>query len=174
MKILSKEEFKKELDEILTYDANDIIIDTEDIKNIGGDNIFAVECLDLDIEDINIITNNKDLLVMSASEQCGFNSMLKAIKLAVSDFEENKLSLIEADGILVYFQVNSNYNMMDFAEAMEIIHDSSSRDIYLTEEPDVIFGVSCNDNLEDNYVKVTVFISYSKQKKGSYANNYKV
>ena len=43
MKILSKVEFKIELDNILTYGANDITID---------------------IEDINLITKDKDLVVL--------------------------------------------------------------------------------------------------------------
>jgi len=162
MKILSNKEFKKELAEILTYD------------------IFTVECLDLDcdsndivldIQDINIITKDKYLLVMSSFEQYCLNSAKEAMKSTIIDFEENNLSLTEADGILVYFQMNSNYDTDDLIEAMQIIYDSSTKYTYITGDPDVLFGVVCDNSLKNDYAKVTVFISYSKQRRGCSANN---
>lgn len=155
MKILSKEKIKKELDAVCSVEY----LDTEE------NNII------LNIADIDKITNNKYLLVMSSFEQDCLNSAKKAIELIVLDFEENNKLLIEADGILVCFQVNSNYNIMDFAEAMEIIY-SRWNDKAMLNEPDVIFGVSCNSNLKDNYVKATIFMGYSKEENFSYSNNY--
>ena len=157
MKILSKENIKKELTAVFSVEY----LGSETEEN----NII------LNIEDINKITNNKHLLVMSSFEQYCPNSAQKAIELIVLDFEENNKSLIEADGILVCFQVNSDYNIMNFVEAMEIIY-SRWNDKAMLNEPDVIFGVSCDNRLKDDYVKATVFMGYSKKINASYANNY--
>ena len=148
------------------------------MKILQRGDFFAVECLDsdsennsilLDIEDINQITKNKDLLVMSASKYSGSNSAQEAIKSAILDFEKNNLSLKEADGILIYFQINSDYEIMKIAEAMEIIYNKCENKImYL--EPDVIWGTSCVNDFKNDYVKATVFIGFSK--KGKYGNNY--
>ena len=180
MKILSYEECKNELSKIQTNNPNNITIDSKDIKTIIGDAIFTVEELDsesesndivLDVEDIDTITKGKDLLVMSVFECNGSNAAEQAIQSAVLDLEENKLSLAEADGILVSFRMNTNYPIMELAGAMEIIHDKLS-EIYTYEEPNSIWGISCHDDMKEDSVKATVFISYSKQRRGTYTNNY--
>jgi len=168
MKILSEKEFKKVLDDIVTYGDSDIVIDVDDLHSRVKDYPFTIECLDtksisndiiLDIEDINNIINNKDLIIMSSDKCCGLNSAVEVIKLIILDFEKNKFSIRESDGILVYFQVNSNYKITNFADAMEIIYDKC-----INIEPDIIWGVSCDNNFRDDYVKATVFVSYSKSK----------
>ncbi|NOX16147.1 MAG: hypothetical protein GXP61_09035 [Epsilonproteobacteria bacterium] len=168
MKILSEEEFKKELDKIVTYGDNDIAIGIEDLHRGIENHPFKVECLDT--EDINQITNNKDLIIMSSSEYCGSNSAVEVIKSIILDFEKNKFLIRETDGILVYFQVNLNYKIMSFADAVEIIYDKCEYEC-LSMEPDIIWGVSCDNDFEDDYVKATVFVSYSKKRKLGYANN---
>lgn len=180
MKILSNEKLKKELDEILNYNINDIVRDEKDMDTMRGNNLLnIVECpninsedndIIIDYEDINTMINNKDLLAMSDFEYCCDSSAKKAIKSTILDFEENSLSLIEADAILVCFEVNLNYEMMEITDAMGIIYDKWSH-IFMTEEPDVIFGVSCNNDFEDDYTKVTVFVSYSKKEKLLHVNN---
>lgn len=149
MKILSYEECKKELSNIATYGANDITIDSEDI---------------------DIVTKNKNLLVMSISEYSGSYAGIEAIKSAVLDFEENELFIKDADGILVNFKMHPNYLIMELAEAMDIINDKLC-DLYIDNEPNVVWGLSCDDNMKEDCVIATVFISYSKQRRGSYVNN---
>jgi len=172
MKILSKEEFATELNKIVTYGASDIEIGIEDMKIAMRGDIYVTECLDLDsddnsivldIEDINQITKNQDLLVMSTSEYSGDNSAEKAIKSAILDFEKNNLSLKEADGILIYFQINSDYKIVEIAEAIDIVNIKCENDIIL-EEPDIIWGISCDNDLKNDYVKATVFIGFSKKR----------
>lgn len=138
MKILSYEECKKELSEVLTYRIDDIIINEEDI---------------------NQLTSNKDILVMATDEGNDANSAIEAMKSIVLEFEENELFIEEADSILVYFQINSSYNIMNIGEAMNIIHDKLDAK-YVTKNPYVFFGTSRNDSFKCNDVKVTVFIGY--------------
>jgi len=157
MQTISKDKIKQKLTSFFSF---------ESLNSDSKENNIT-----LNIEDINKITKNKDLLVMSSAEQYCLNSAKKAIKLIILDFEKNNKLLTAADGILVYFQVNSNYNVMDFAEAMEIIYDRWN-DKSILKEPDVIFGVSFNSDYKDNYVKATMFMGYSNKSKSSYSNNY--
>lgn len=150
MKILSYEECKKELSEILTDGPNDI---------------------KLEVEDIDTVTKNKDLLVMSVSEYSGSHAAKKAIQFTVLDFEENGLSLKESDGIIVSYKMNTNYQIMELAGAMEVIHDKLI-EIYTDDEPSVIWGISCDNNMKEDCIKASVVISYSKQRRCTYANNY--
>lgn len=179
MKILSKQEVIIELNEILNYNISDIKVDTKEIETASSYILSMVECLNisnelndiiLDIEDINHIINNKDLLIMSAFEYRGNNALREAMKLTVKDIENNKLLLINADGILVYFQVNSDYPMMKLSKAMDVIN-RQWYEKFIINEPDVIFGISCNNDLENDYVKITIFASFSKKEDFSYINN---
>ena len=72
-------------------------------------------------------------------------------------------------GILVYFQISSSYNVMKLADAMDIIDNKCDTE-YITDEPYVTFGTSCDDSLGIDYAKATVFISYKENLK--YANNF--
>ena len=138
MKILSYEECKKELSDITTYADNDI---------------------KLDIGDLDIVAKDQYLLVMGVSEYSGASAGKKAIKAIILDLEENELSLKEADGVLVHFKMNTNHPIMELADAIELINDRLF-EIELSNEPSLIWGLSCDENMKEDCVKATVFISY--------------
>ncbi|PIP11143.1 MAG: hypothetical protein COT46_11945 [Sulfurimonas sp. CG08_land_8_20_14_0_20_36_33] len=71
---------------------------------------------------------------------------------------------MKLDSILVYFKIHPNCNMMKLIEAMDIVYRLANK------ETDVVFGTSCDENISENYVKVTVFLSYLP--KLANANNY--
>lgn len=150
MKILSKEEVKIELDKIITYGVNDITID---------------------IEDINIIIKNKDLVVMDVYENSSDEAAYKIINSIVSDFKNNELPLMHIGGILVHFKISYNYNVRKLGDAMDII-DNRYDTAYITDEPAIAFCTSCDDSLDIDYVKATVFIGYFKKEEPKYVNNF--
>ena len=161
MKQLSKNEFTQELDKIVTYVDSHI----ENLSTNNKEYPFQVESLNhkstandviLDIEDINHIVENKDILIMSSADST--TSTDNIIESIILDFEQNNFSIKESAGILVYFKANSNYSIMQFIDKMEIIYNKCA-----TMESDIIWGVSCDETLEDEYVKATVFMSYSKK-----------
>ncbi len=57
--------------------------------------------------------------------------------------------------------MNTNYPITELAGAMEIIHNKLS-EVCTIEEPSVIWGISCDDDMKEDCVKASVFISYSK------------
>lgn len=143
MKTLSKVELIEELNKILTYGKNDITIDSESI-----DSLF----------------NNKDLLVMSTAEYSGNDSIHAVITLLIDDLEAEKMYIKDSDSVLVYFKIHPNCNMMKLTEAMDIVYSFANKGA------DVVFGTSCDENISEDYVKVTVFLSYLQ--KLAAANNY--
>ena len=54
--------------------------------------------------------------------------------------------------------------MVSLSDAMEIIY-STFKNIHIINEADVLFGITCDDSLENDYVITTMFMGYSKQKK---------
>ena len=54
-------------------------------------------------------------------------------------------------------------SQFNFANAMEIIYHTYEYKC-VNMEPDTIWGVSYDNNFEDDYVKATVFMSYSKKR----------
>ncbi len=141
MKILSKEELKIELDNILTYGVNDI---------------------NPDAEDISLITKDKDLVLMGTYENSSAKTAHKVISSIIPDFEKNGLSFADVNAIFVHFQINTDYNLRNIEDAMKIIYNKCDA-VYFTEEPDVMFSTSCDDSLDIDYVKATVFVGYSKK-----------
>ena len=151
MKILSKEEIIIEFEKLQTFGKNDILLDEEDI---------------------NQVLNDKDLVAMGVCEKSSETSSFDAMSSIVMDFEENNLLLNNVDGILINFQLNSSYELIRLVEAMDVIY-SKCKSNNINNEPDTIFGVSCNNDLKDDYVKVTMFVGYSKKGSLKYVNNLK-
>lgn len=196
MKILAYEEVIIKLNNILNYNILDTKVNNNEVSyyNILDSRItdyklpkpititsLVDECLEnlysedndirIGLEDLDYITKNKDLLVMSSANYYGDQSAQEAIQEVVQDIENNNLELINADGILICFQVNSDYSIMELSEGMDII-SSKWHDEFMLIEPNMIFGVSCDNNFEDNFVKATLFISYSKKENLKYVNNF--
>jgi len=141
MKILSKEQVEAQLSSIQRDCKNDIF---------------------LDMEDIELITKDKDSVMIGVCENKSNNSSSKIITSIINDFENNRPPLTKLDGILVYFQVHSKYDTCMMLDAMEIVYnkyDNQSIDNQIY----ILFGTYCNDKLDIDYAKVTVFFALSKE-----------
>jgi cell division protein FtsZ len=60
------------------------------------------------------------------------------------------MSINGAMGVLVHFNMHPNFPMMELAEAMEVVHESAH------DEAEVIWGTSTDENIAENYVKITI------------------
>lgn len=149
MKVLSKEQVYIELNNIKGDGKNDIILDDEDIATI---------------------TQNKDLVLMEAKEYIDENAAYKAISTIISDFEKLDLSFMDITGILIHFQINSKFSTMKLSDGLEVIYQKVEC-ANIDGEPDALFGICCDDDLDINYVKATVVFALSKKKKPKYINN---
>lgn len=147
MKKLSQEELEIELHKISTYGDRNISMDDDDKMHV---------------------LYNKRLVVMHISEFIGSNAAYQATMQAITDLEKNNFMIREVDGILIHFLSNSNYELLKFSEAMDVIY--KKLDPSTLNEPDVLFEVSHDNNENEDYVKVTIFISYY-EKKMLYTNN---
>lgn len=132
MQILSKKELNKELDKIITTGSNDITIDIEDAK----------------------ILNNKELIVMSMSEDNGLNSSTKAMQFILNDLKLSKVQINKADSFLLCFEIHPDYEMINISNSMETIFEMTD------ENTDIIFGTSSDSNKELDSVKITFFAGF--------------
>jgi len=161
MKLISEKQLIEELGKISYYYKNN---ETNSSQPTYSKQLLTMECIDtnsesndiiLDIEDINYIIKKKDILAMSSSTQYGIDSAKKAIESIIFDIKNNISPIDKADGAIVFYQVNSDYKTAPLIEAMMIMNDT------LCKEADVIFGITCDDKVKNNFLKATVFISYT-------------
>ncbi|QOY53031.1 hypothetical protein [Candidatus Sulfurimonas baltica] len=110
----------------------------------------------INTEDVEAFAKDKDSIAMCIVEDSSFHTLQEAIKLATLNFE--------ADSILVYFKVNDKKQIMELSE---MIHRMIDNNLLIS-----IFGVSFDDNISENDVKTTLFISSSKKQNFNYLNNY--
>ncbi len=108
---------------------------------------------------------------MSVCENNGETAAYEVVKSIVSDFEENGLSLLKMDGILVHFQISSHYEVIKLMAGMDIIYNKFDT-VFTLNHPSVIFGVSCDDKLSNQYVKAKAFIGYTVEEIFKYTNNF--
>lgn len=158
MKILSNDALTIELNKTLICDINRVP------DKVEANESFLVRCINtasdsndilLDIKDIEHIVNDKSLVIMSTAEYHGTNAIIEAMRLVILDIETEKFSLISSDGILVHFKINSDYSYFDTLHAMEIIYTLTKQ------KPNILYGISCDKNIEKNYAQVNIFVSYS-------------
>jgi hypothetical protein len=99
---------------------------------------------------------------MKADEYIGKDASYKIISTMISDFEKIDLSHMNVDGILICFQTHSKNDIMKLYDGVEIIYKKFEYE-NIDDEPDVIFGLHCDDSLDIDYVKATLFFGLSKK-----------
>ena len=141
MRVLNKEDVLSRLNTNLTYQENDIILDSEDISSFS---------------------ENRDFFVVSETCISDKNMALSSLtKIVVNDITKNGYELNGASSILVHFELSEDYiyRLNSITEAMEIVHESSVT-LDIRQETDVLFGVSFGSKLKD--IKVTLYVAYIK------------
>jgi len=106
--------------------------------------------INLDFADLQTVMSHKGMALMGVGEHEGDNAAYEAIKAAIESPLLDNMSINGAMGVLVHFSMHPEFPMMELAEAMEVVHDSAH------EEAEVIWGTSTDENLDVNYVKITI------------------
>ena len=106
--------------------------------------------INLDFADLQTVMSHKGMALMGVGEHEGENAAYEAIKAAIESPLLDNMSINGAMGVLVHFSMHPDFPMMELAEAMEVIDESAH------EDADVIWGTSTDDDLPENYVKITI------------------
>ncbi len=115
--------------------------------------------LNIDFFDIKIVMNNRGLAFMSAGYATGAKAACGAIKAAIESPLLNDISIDDAMGILVVFEIHPGYPMLEIAEAMDIVEENSNDDSF------VMFGTTTSLDMDIDEVKITIIATGFKTMK---------
>lgn len=114
------------------------------ILNYGQDDI------NVDFADVKTVMSHRGLALMGIGESSGSNAAQEAIKHAIESPLFDNMSIKGAMGVLVHFQVNPNYPLIDLMKAMEVVYENADDDA------EVIFGTTTNGEIDMDRVKITI------------------
>ena len=106
--------------------------------------------INLDFADLKTVMNHKGMALMGVGEHEGDNAAYEAIKSAIESPLLDNMSINGAMGVLVHFSMHPDFPTMEIYSAMEVVNESAH------EEADIIFGTSTDENLGEDYVKITI------------------
>ncbi|MDO7253100.1 cell division protein FtsZ [Helicobacter cappadocius] len=135
-----KESFR-EVDNILAQAVNGI---SGVILNYGENDI------NLDFADLKTVMSHKGLALMGIGEAKGENAAAEAIKDAINSPLFDNLSINGAMGVLVNFEVNTNYPTTEINAAMQFVEEAAHQDA------DIIFGTQTSEDTALDSVRVTI------------------
>jgi len=136
---------------IANTDFNDEI--KEAIKGIFG--VFlssGKNDINLDFDDLKTILKDGRIAFVGSAEYEGKNSAKEAIKVAIQNTTLDFNLLDKVAGVLTHFEIHPSFSLMEIAEAMELINESAN------DEADIIWGMTTNNLVAENYVKVTILL----------------
>jgi cell division protein FtsZ len=163
------EELKKESDSIIVI-PNDKLLSIID-KKLGLKDSFKIvdsvlaqavtgtsgvilssgeNDINLDFNDLKTVMSHRGMALMGVGEHEGENAAYEAIKAAIESPLLDNMSINGAMGVLVHFSMHPDFPMMELAEAMDVVEESAH------EEAEVIFGTSTDENLAEDYIKITI------------------
>jgi cell division protein FtsZ len=130
------------------------MVDSVLTRAVSGMSSVVLSCNESDINtdfaDVKTIMEHRGLAILSVGESVGDDAAVEAITNAIESPLLDNLSIKGALGVLIHFQINPNFPLLQIQSAMDIIHDSAD------EDADIIFGTTTNEKLADNEVKITI------------------
>lgn len=124
--------------------------------------------INLDFADLKTVMNHRGMALMGVGEHEGDNAAYEAIKSAIESPLLDNMSINGAMGVLVHFTMHPDFPIMEIYEAMNVINESAD------DEADIIFGTSTNEDIAENYIKITIIATgFEKEevKQDSSSNN---
>lgn len=121
--------------------------------------------INLDFADLKTVMNHKGMALMGVGEHEGDNAAYEAIKSAIESPLLDNMSINGAMGVLVHFSMHPDFPTMEIYSAMEVINESAH------EDADIIFGTSTDENIAEDYVKITIVATGFEHKEEKLTNN---
>ncbi|NPA59176.1 MAG: cell division protein FtsZ [Epsilonproteobacteria bacterium] len=106
--------------------------------------------INLDFADLQTVMSHKGMALMGVGEFEGENAAYEAIKVAIESPLLDNMSINGAMGVLVHFKMHPEFPLLEISDAMNVVHESAH------EDAEVIFGTSTDENIEPNYIKITI------------------
>lgn len=107
--------------------------------------------INVDFADIRKIISGQGLALMSIGEGSGDNACIDAVRNAINSPLLDNLSIANAKGVIVCFDVNPDYSMTQLDEALQFIKEAINN-----EEAEVIEGTHYDESKSIDFVRVTI------------------
>lgn len=115
------------------------------ILNHGADDI------NVDFADVRTVMSHKGLALMGIGESSGESAASRAVRMAIESPLFDNISINDAMGILVNFEMHIDYPMLEVSEAMEIVNAIADAN-----EADIAMGTRRSNDVAQDFVRVTI------------------
>jgi cell division protein FtsZ len=148
--------FKELKNEIYFTVESDVIFKSLYKEIVGAITARGESDISLDIADLKTIFAHKGLAFFGTAKTSSKDAVLLAIKEALKSAQIKDKSLSDMQGVLIYFSIHPDYEMMKLAHAMEILYEQTHYDA------EIIWGTTTDKSLSKEFVKAVVLLSGSK------------
>jgi cell division protein FtsZ len=121
--------------------------------------------INLDFADLKTVMSHRGLALMGVGEYQGENAAYEAIKNAIESPLLDNMSVNGALGVLVHFSMHPEFPFMELSAAMDVVHNS------VDEAADVIFGTTTDENLDKDFIRITLVATGFDKKAAMGINN---
>ena len=121
--------------------------------------------INLDFADLQTVMSHRGLALMGVGEYKGDNAAYEAIKNAIESPLLDNMSITGALGVLVHFSMHPEFPFMELSAAMDVVHNS------VDDGADVIFGTTTDENLPQDFIRITLVATGFEKKASLGINN---
>ncbi|TLD96842.1 cell division protein FtsZ [Helicobacter jaachi] len=108
--------------------------------------------INVDFADVRTVMSHKGLALMGTGEANGDSAACDAMRMALESPLLDNISIKDAKGVLVNFEIHRDYPLAEIAEAMNIV-DAIAAD----SEADIVFGTcTLKGDAQQDFVRITV------------------
>ncbi|MDR1615119.1 MAG: cell division protein FtsZ [Campylobacteraceae bacterium] len=116
-----------------------------------SDIILSPGIINVDFADVKTVMSHRGMALLGVGESTGNDAANEAVKNAVQSPLLDDVSINGALGVLVHFYSHpKDCSLSKINEAMSIVYAAAD------ESADIIFGVTSDENVKDNFVRVTI------------------
>jgi len=106
--------------------------------------------LNLDFADLKILLNHKSIALSGTGQATSINAASDALNVAIKSPLLDNISINEARGLFVHFEVHPDYHIMNVSLAIKIIEKT------VHEDASIILSITTNDKIDSKEVRVTI------------------
>lgn len=106
--------------------------------------------MNTDFADLRTVMSNRGLALMGIGEAQGENAALEAVKKAIESPLLDNLSINGSKGVLISYELHSDYPLIELNEATSLIREA------ISEDADMILGTRTIDDMPKDQIRVII------------------
>ncbi len=152
----SAKELEKLQNESYFEAANDAQFKTLYKEIVGTVTARGEGDINLDIADLKTILAHNGPAFFGTAQKCTYNAAHISVEEAIKNATIKNHLLSDMQGIMVYFSIHPDYEIMQLSHAMEIFYEHTHYDA------EIIWGTTTNSSLGKEYVKAVIILTGCK------------